>query len=81
MVNKIPGKEIQWTEYRKFKDEQSYPTHIVTSNPERTLYYLYQIMEGGYEKIAKSKNPNDFDNIVFPKEVRKNKKENKKATE
>jgi len=83
LITKIPSKEIQWTAYAKPIDESGAyeTTHIVTSNPERTLYYLYEVVKGGFEKISKSKNPNDFDEIVFPKrgETKSKKKKQTKS--
>lgn len=74
MITKIPAKEIPWTLYCKTEGDEYRESHVVTSNQERTWYYLYEIVKGGYEKVTKSKNPNDFDAIVFPKEVKKKSK-------
>ena len=61
MSKGIPSKEIEWTIIHTLSDE----TFIITSNKDRTFYYLYERCGENHRKIARSKNPNDFDKLIF----------------
>lgn len=66
---KIPKAEIQWTQYQK---EGSVATHIMTSNEQRTLYYLYEIKGNDYIKLGKAKTPLELEEkFLYPKKSKK----------
>jgi hypothetical protein len=58
--DKIPSSETKWVNCigQGFR-------YVVTSNKERTLYYLYKEVDGILSKIAKNKNPTEFDKIIW----------------
>lgn len=60
-IKGIKSGEIRWVSY--LKDGKI--THTVTSNKERTLFYLYEVKNGVATKTAhKSRNPNDLEKFV-----------------
>ena len=56
MAIKIPSNEIKW---ETIKNETG-DMFIVTSNKERTMYYIYSVVDDKLEKLGKAKN------TVFP---------------
>lgn len=68
---KIPKAEIQWTQYQK---EDGTPTHIMTSNEPRTLYYLYEIKNNDYVKLGKAKSPIELEEKFLNHSKTKSKK-------
>lgn len=61
-IKGIKSGEIRWESYVGKNGEI---THTVTSNKERTLYYLYEVKNGVATKTAhKSRNPNDLEKFV-----------------
>lgn len=74
VLKNIPRKEERWTSGVVNGVER----FVITSNRklleypnDSTVYYLYEIVDGGYIKIMSSKNPQKFDSIMFGKGVRK----------
>lgn len=59
----IPSKEIRWVSGIK----DGVVRYVITSNPERTKYNLWELVDGGYIKVASSKTPSEFDKIMFGK--------------
>lgn len=52
---KIPKNQMLWVIY---KDENSVPTYIVTSDKTREWYYLYSVLrDGDLKRIGKNKTP------------------------
>lgn len=59
-IQKIPSKEIVWMTYVT----ESKAKYKISSNAERTLYYLYKEVDNGVIKIAKGKAPPDLYEII-----------------
>lgn len=59
----IPTKEIRWVS----GVEDGVVKYVITSNPDRTKYNLWEAVNGGYIKISSSNTPVDFDKIMFRK--------------
>ena len=64
ILAKLPAKEISWV--RSISPDGE--TFLITSNQERTQYYLYKMIDSGFQKMAKTQNPNEFDQIIYPGE-------------
>lgn len=62
---KLPAKETSWVRMTNSNGD----VFIVTATPERTIYFLYQVVEDGFKRIAKSTNPRELDTIVYPPEA------------
>ena len=56
IISKIPKSEKSWTLIRAKTKE-----YLITSNLDRTIYYLYEIIDKKYLKIGKGKTPYDLD--------------------
>lgn len=67
-VKQIPAKEICWVHCTDNNDCE----WLITSKPDRSLYYLYRQTADGYDLVAKNTTPVSFDEIVYPPEVPKN---------
>lgn len=52
-MNKLPSSEILWETIIRENGDQ----YVVTSNKERTLYYIYSFDGKEYTKIDKAKTP------------------------
>ena len=61
----LPAKEIIWVRMKRLNGD----VFVVASTVERTSYSLYQVMESGFKRMAKSTNPKEFDMIVYPEET------------
>ena len=59
---KIPETETIWVKSINNKDE-----YFITSDIQRTEYYLYIATPDGYKRISIDKTPADFDRIIFKK--------------
>jgi len=56
----LPKKEIVWVrQFTLCGDE-----YVVTSQPERTVYNLYQVLPEGYQYLGKNKSPPALYEIV-----------------
>ena len=60
VIQKIPSKEIVWMTYVT----ESKAKYRISSNAERTLYYLYKEVDNGVIKIAKGKAPPDLYEVI-----------------
>lgn len=60
----LPAKEIRWVSGVVDGVER----YVITSNPERTKYYLWEKVDDGFIKIATSKTPIEFEKIMFKRE-------------
>lgn len=60
MKVKIPKSEEDWIYYN------SYPNgnFVLTSNKDRSLYYLYKNEDGILTKVGKNKNPNSLESLM-----------------
>ena len=56
---KYPKGEIVWTGYY---DKQGELRFIVTSKPLRDNYFLYELVDGVFKKLGRSKNPTELEN-------------------
>lgn len=63
---KIPSNEIKW---ETIKNETG-DMFIVTSNKERTLYYIYSVVDDKLEKLGKAKSPPDLMQYTKPTKKR-----------
>jgi hypothetical protein len=72
-IKSIPSSESSWVRGVVNGEEK----YVVTSCPPKinrktntliTTYNLWEIVDGGFMKIASSDNPLDFDKIMFKKE-------------
>lgn len=54
----IPKTQIMWTEYHNSKGEI---IGYLTSNKDRTTYFIYSYKKGSYELLGKGKSPNDLE--------------------
>lgn len=54
---KIPSGEILWVQYMN----NGLVTHIITSKPDRSLYYLYQVSNDKLTKLGKAKEPTELE--------------------
>lgn len=60
---KAPKGERIWITHCAMGGE---PRYITTSKDnDRTWYFLYEIKDDKVVRISKSRNPNDFDKIVY----------------
>lgn len=65
-MNKLPSSEILWeTIIRENGDK-----YVITSNKERTLYYIYSFDGKEYTKIDKAKTPPELMKHTLPKKKR-----------
>lgn len=64
VIAKLPAKDISWVHCTDREDCE----WVITSNPDRSLYYLYRFVPGGYELMTKGKSPMDFYDLVYPPE-------------
>ena len=58
----LPAKETTWVRMKSVTGD----VFLIASTSERSLYCLYQVMEDGFKRVAKSENPKEFDMIVYP---------------
>jgi hypothetical protein len=56
LVTKIPKSEKSWTLIRYKSNE-----YVITSNLDRTTYFIYKIIDGKFLKLGKGKTPYDLD--------------------
>ncbi len=56
----IPNDEIVWETYVKDGNEK----YIVTSKKTRDAYFIYEVSEGGYNKVGKAKTPPELDRYI-----------------
>ena len=54
----ISKSELVWTEYR---DRTGTPVYLVTSNPSRSAYYLYDISKSEPARLGKGKTPTELE--------------------
>ena len=65
---KIPSGEILWVQYLN----NGLVTHILTSKPDRSLYYLYQVSKDKLTKLGKAKEPTELEErFIRQKRARK----------
>lgn len=62
-MNKLPGSEILWETIIRENGDQ----YFVTSNKERSLYYIYSFDGSDCRKIDKAKTPPELMKHVFKK--------------
>lgn len=55
-MNKLPSSEILWETIIRENGDQ----YVITSNRERSLYYIYSFDGKEYTKIDKAKTPPDL---------------------
>lgn len=51
---KYPRGENVWTSYYTSSDELMF---ILTSKPQQDVYYLYELKDGEFQKLGRSKSP------------------------
>lgn len=59
LYKRIPSFETVW-EQLSLKEGEN-PKYIITSDKLRTTYKLWKIVNGGYELLAKGKNPQELE--------------------
>lgn len=64
VIAKLPAKDIAWVHCTNEEGCE----WVITSNPDRSLYYLYRFVPGGYALEFKGKSPMDFYDFVYPPE-------------
>ena len=57
MSIKYPKGEVVWVQYIK----DGAPMFIMTSKAIRDYYYLYQMTDGSFKKLGKSKDPRELE--------------------
>ena len=57
---KIPSNEKLWLTITS----ESNKTYIVTSNKDRSTYFLYLVNEDKLEKVGKGKNPPEVEKLI-----------------
>ena len=57
---KIPSNEKLWLTITS----ESNKTYIVTSNKDRSTYFLYLVNEDKLEKVGKGKNPPELEKLI-----------------
>lgn len=60
----VPAKDIRWVSYI----DNGRCEWLVTSKPDRSVYFLYRCTPEGYELMKKAPTPADFDSVVYPPE-------------
>lgn len=55
----IPKDHIRWVTYWN----NSNPLYTITSDPARQYYYLWKVTDNGYERLGKSKSPQELIDI------------------
>ncbi len=65
-MNKLPSAEIKWETITNENGD----VFIVTSNKERSLYYIYSFDGKEYTKIDKAKTPPELMKHTLPKKKR-----------
>ena len=60
MKVKIPKGEEDWTYYNGYPNG----AFVLTSNKDRSLYYLYKNEDGILTKVGKNKNPNSLESLM-----------------
>ena len=60
-LKEIPPKETAWVRCRS-PDGAEY---IITSSPDRSVYSLYRLVDGGVERVAKDCSPVSFDKVIY----------------
>lgn len=60
----VPAKDIRWVSYI----DNDHCEWLVTSKPDRSVYFLYRRTSDGYELMKKAATPADFDSVVYPPE-------------
>lgn len=58
---KLPKDQKVWTRYF---DKRGRVTWLITSDPARTVYYLYQVRKGELEQVKKASSPASFEKII-----------------
>lgn len=61
IIKEIPAKETVWVRCRSPNGEE----YLITSNQERSTYFLYKTTKDGVERIAKDRTPSSFDTIIY----------------
>lgn len=56
MIKKLPTGSRAWVKIKH--DDKEY---LIASNPDRSRYTLYLVLDGGYERIASGANPFDLE--------------------
>lgn len=56
----IGKNERIWMTY----SENGMPLYLISSRPDRTLYYLYKMTNGQWEKIQRAKSPSDLEESI-----------------
>lgn len=64
VCEKIKNNEILWVTH----EQNKIPKFCITSNKDRTKYYLYQICGNNYKKIKTSQEPDFDDYIIYDNE-------------
>lgn len=64
IVPKLPAKDISWVHCT----DNNGCEWVITSRPDRSLYFLYKFVPGGYELTMKGQSPMDFYDVVYPPE-------------
>lgn len=65
-MNKLPSSEILWETITNENGDR----FVVTSNKERSLYYIYSVDDKEYTKIDKAKTPPELMKHIVPKKKR-----------
>lgn len=58
---KIPKDQKVWERYF---DERGRVTWLITSDPARTVYYLYRANKGEFDQVKKAPSPAVFEKII-----------------
>lgn len=64
IVKSIPSSEIGTRTTCYTKPNESGEKYLITENPLKNQFTLWKCIEDGFEKIATSDNPRDFDSKI-----------------
>lgn len=64
LIAKLPAKDIPWVHCT----DRNNCEWLISSKPDRSCYFLYRFVPGGYELVDKGQSPMDFYDIVYPPE-------------
>lgn len=64
VIKKLPTRERLWLTYTTENQE-----FYITSNVERTTYFAYQKIDGGYLKIGKASDPTTLETKFIKKRM------------